>query len=456
MATGPGSYSALADANGNYSLKVPPGSYQVYAEPLNGVVEPENLYLTPSQVAQVQPFMATRFNGSVAIAANNTSIVNISVQGGASAIPVPYLASTPLNATASVEYFSGGPTIVPSGGSVDLLLAGTGFDGTLTDANFAVVGDGINVHAGSVRLDPNGTRVGPLGGFKVLRVTLDVAARQNLSLASIFVTKGANTLSLSGALVIGPPTPTTTSQSVVNSASGLGNGSGNGAVSPGGLYTIYDVPNNPNLGPNVFTINGGFDPYGFLAPILGGVSVTFDGVEAPIFFVNGGQINLQAPFEIAGKSSTSIVVNYLGSRSAAVQVPVLNEQPALISVDSSGKGAVAAVNEDNTLNSAAHPAPKGTVVTIYGTGVGQQPGYTIFPTGLGAAGVPGGFTGNYTYSIGSSPPAPAGYVGPTPTAVALAQFNVAIPNGSPSGAVSVVLTSPNGVSSQPGTTIYVQ
>ena len=456
-----GSYSALTDANGNYSLKGPPGSYQVYAEPLNGVVQPGNLYFTSLQAAQVQPFMATRFSisgqpSAVAVTANNTSTVNISVPGGASAIPVPYVGATSVNSGISgVEFFSGGPTFVASGQSVDLMFAGTGFDGTLTDANFAVLGSGVTVHPGGVRLDPGGSTVGP---YKILRVTLDITAQQGLSLASLFVTKGANTLSISGALVIGPPTPTTTSSSIVNSASGLGNGGGNGAVSPGGLYTIYDIPNNPNLGPNSFINNGGYDPYGFLAPTLGGVSVTFDGIAAPIFFVDGAQINLQVPFEVAGKASTKVVVNYLGSLSSVVNVPVLNEQPALISVDSSGKGPVAAVNQDGTINSAAHPAPKGTVVTIYGTGVGQQPGYPVFLTGQGAALNPSGFTGNYTYSIGGSAAAPAAYVGPTPTAVGLAQFNLRIPTTSgpsPGGAVSVVVTSPNGVSSQAGTTIYV-
>jgi uncharacterized protein (TIGR03437 family) len=453
-----GSYSALADANGNYSLKVPPGSYQVYAEPLNGVVEPANLYFTALQAAQVQPFMATRFSisgqpSAVAVTANNTSTVNISVPGGASAIPVPYVGVTSVNGgIGGVEFFTGGPTFVASGQSVDLLLGGTGFDGTLTDANFAVLGSGVTVQAGSVRLDPSGSTIGP---FRILRVTLNITAQQGLSLASLFVTKGANTLSISGALVIGPPTPTTTSASVVNSASGLGNGGGNGAVSPGGLYTIYDVPSNPNLGPNTFINNAGYDPYGSLAPILGGVSVTLDGIPAPIFFVDGAQINLQVPFEVAGKASTKVVVNYLGSLSSVVNVPVLNEQPAMVSVDSSGKGPVAAVNQDNTLNTAANPAQKSTVVTIYGTGVGQQPGYVPFPTGKGASATPG-FTGNYTYSIGGSAPAPAAYAGPTPTAVGLAQFNVTIPNSSPGGEVPVVVTSPNGVSSQAGTTIFVQ
>jgi uncharacterized protein (TIGR03437 family) len=447
---GTGSYSALADANGNYSLKVPPGSYQVYAEPLSGVVEPGNLYFTQSQADQVQQFMATRLGGTVSITANNTSTASISVPGGSSAIPVPWVSETTLNGSAVVNFYQGGPTFVPSGGTVDLMIGGMGFDGTLTDANFAVLGGGVTVHPGGVRMDPFGSTV---DGFRILRVALDVTAQQGLSLASIFVTNGANTLSLSGALVIGPPTPATTLQGVVNSASGIG------GVSPGGLYSIYAAPyapGQPNLG-SAQAINhpDQLDPYGFLAPLLGGVSVTFDGVPAPIFFVNGSQINLQVPFEVAGKTSTSVVVNYLGSLSNAVTVPVLNEQPALISVDGSGKGPVAAVNQDNTLNTAAHPAPKGSVVTIYGTGVGQQAGYTVFPTGARAPGT-SGFVGNYTFSVGGSAAAPATYAGPTPTGIGLAQFNVTIPASSPGGAVPVIVTSSNGVSSQTGTTIYVQ
>jgi uncharacterized protein (TIGR03437 family) len=433
------SYSALADANGNYSQKVSPGSYQVYAEPLNGVVLPGNLYFTQAQANQVQQFMATRFSGAINVTANNSSTANINVPGGASAIPVPYVSATPLNATALVQYFPGGPTIVPSGGSVDLLFAGTGFDGTLTDANFTVLGDGTNV-----------------GGFQVLRVTLDVAARQTLGLASIFVAKGANTLSLSGALVLVPPTPATSTPGVVNAASEANNG----VVAPGGLSTLYAspyLPGQPNLGSTTSFHNAAnYDAYGLIATTLGGVTVTFDGVPAPLFFLNGTQVNLQVPYEVAGKASTTVVVNYLGSASAPVTVQVAPVQPAMITVDSSGVGPVAAVNQDGTLNSAANPAPKGSVVTIYGTGVGQPSGYPVLVTGAGAAGPPQGFTGNYTYSIGGSASAPAGYAGPTPTSAGLAQFNLMIPNSSPSGAVPVVVTSPTGVSSQPGTTIFVQ
>ena len=171
--------------------------------------------------------------------------------------------------------------------------------------------------------------------------------------------------------MIVPPTPTTTSQSVVSSASGLGNGSGNGAVSPGGLYTIYDIPGTPNLGPggsntSLFVQNGGYDPYGFLAPTLAGVGVTFDGIAAPMFLSWGAQLNVQVPFEVAGQTSTQVVVNYLGSASAPVTVPVLSAQPALFLCG--GMGVCAYNLPSYTVNTAQTPAPRGSDVEITGRG----------------------------------------------------------------------------------------
>ena len=45
--------------------------------------------------------------------------------------------------------------------------------------------------------------------------------------------------------------------------------------------------------------------------------------------------------------------------------------PALFSANSSGKGNGAILNQDNTPNSPANPAEKGSVVVLFGTGEGQ-------------------------------------------------------------------------------------
>ena len=442
----------ITNTDGTYSFQVPPGNYRIYAEPLNGVV-PINIYLTSAQagVAAATKFQTTMFGGSLAVAANATATANITVTAGASSLAGPIVAVTRVNGSVSSGNF-GGPATVPSGQSVDLVLSGPGFDATLTDSNFTFYSPVITLKPGSVRVDSSQK----FNGSPLLRLTLNVAATTTPSLASFVVTSGSNTLSFSGALVIVPPTPTTTSQSVVNSASGLGNGSGNGAVSPGGLYTIYDIPGAPNLGPGgdnplLFVQNAGYNAYGFLATILAGVTVTFDGVPAPMFLSWGSQLNVQVPFEVAGKASTQVVVNYLGSASAPVTVPVLPSQPALFT---SCGGTVCAFNQDGTLNSAPHPAPSGTIVTVYGTGVGKV-SYTV-PTGQGAPAPPQNFTGNYTYSIGGSAAAPAAYGGWTPTAAGLAQWNIQIPQGIPTGKVSITVRDSSGATSQPDAMIFVQ
>lgn len=444
MATG-AVVGGLTSPDGTYSVQVPPGAYQLYVEPLSGVVKPANLYFTASQAALVQSFQSTVMSGSVSVAANETATANISVNGGTSALGVPDVGVTSVNGSVPATFSVGGPTFVASGQSVDLLFAGAGFDNSLSDTNFTIFGQGVSVHPGGVRVDPAGQI---FGGFTILRVTLDVASQQTLGLASVFVTKGSSTLSLSGALVIGPPTPTTTSQSIVSAAGFTAVAPG---VSPGGLSALFDLPNTPNLGPATPVSNAGYDPYGFLSPNLAGVAVTFDGIPAPLFFVYGGQINLQVPFEVAGKTSTQMTVNYLGSASAPITVPVVASQPAFWTVGSSS--AVYVGNADDSLNTAANPAARGSSITVYGTGVGAL-GYAV-TTGEGAP-VPPSFSANgFTCMIGGAN-APIAFAGWTPTAVALAQWNVTIPSTlTATGALPIVCSNATG-STQPGLTVFVK
>ena len=70
---------------------------------------------------------------------------------------------------------------------------------------------------------------------------------------------------------------------------------------------------------------------------LNGVSVTVDGLPAPILAlanVNGvEQVNFQVPFEIAGLAAASVTVARDGAASAAAGVPVLELQPAVYTSD---------------------------------------------------------------------------------------------------------------------------
>ncbi len=48
-----------------------------------------------------------------------------------------------------------------------------------------------------------------------------------------------------------------------------------------------------------------------------------------------------------------------GERVAAVRMPVLGSRPGIFTVDGSGRGQGAILNEDGTLNSPSNPARKG-------------------------------------------------------------------------------------------------
>jgi uncharacterized protein (TIGR03437 family) len=438
---------SITNPDGTYSFQVPPGNYQMYAEPLNGVVA-INIYLTSAQLglAESIEFQTTMYTFSLNVAANNTVTANIAVTSGASGLAAPVVAVVPVvNSFVPTAVF-GGPATVPSGQSVDLVLAGAGFTSTLSDSNFAFYGQGISLKPGSVRVDTSET----FNGFNLLRVTLVVAATAKPSLASFVVTSGSNLLSFSGALVIVPPTPTFVSAGVISAAAYTGI---QGGVSPGGIYSIYDIPNAPNLGPAVYVPNAkNYDAYGEIPAILAGVTVTFDGMPSPMFLSFANQLNFQVPFEVAGKTSTKVVVNYLGSASAPVAVPVLASEPSFFT---SNGTAVSAYNLPSyTLNTAQTPAPPGSYVEVYGTGVGKV-SYTV-ETGQGAPQFPKGFTGNYTYSIGGSAAAPAAFGGWTPGTVGLAQWDVQIPSGVPTGAVSIIVRDASGAASQSSATIFVQ
>ncbi len=437
----------VTNPDGTYSFNVPPGNYQIYAEPLNGVL-PINIYLTQAQLnlASATAFQTTLYNGTLNVVANATQTANITVTSGASTLAGPVITCVPVNAPVTGGN-TGGPATVPSGGLVDLVLSGPGFDATLTTSSFTFYSADISVMPNSVRVDTSQT----INNNPLLRVTLNVAAVTKLRLASFIVTSGSNTISFSGALVIVPPAPTFVAAGVVSAAAYTGIP---GEVTPGGIYSIYDLPNMPNLGPNPYVQNGPYDAYGFLATTLAYVTVTFDGVPAPMFLSFDGQLNFQVPFEVAGETTTQVVVNYYGSPSAPVSVPVVPSQPLFFTY--AGTTNVKAYNLPGyTLNSAQNPAPRGTYVEVYGTGVGKV-SYTIL-TGQGAPDIPSGFTGNYTYSIGGSAQAAALFGGYTPTAAGLAQWDVEIPMNIGTGAVSIIVQDSTGASNQvQNATIFVQ
>ncbi len=137
-----------------------------------------------------------------------------------------------------------------------------------------------------------------------------------------------------------------------------------GPVAPGELVTLWGLRFGPATGAPLQ-----FDSTGKIATTLAGVRVFFDEFPAPILYAQSEQINAQVPWELAGKTTAQMHVEYNGVSTRAGVVTLQPSAPALFPAKyGAPQGAI--INQDGTPNSPANPAPAGSVVSIYGTGGG--------------------------------------------------------------------------------------
>jgi uncharacterized protein (TIGR03437 family) len=148
---------------------------------------------------------------------------------------------------------------------------------------------------------------------------------------------------------------------VVNAASYVG-----GGVAPGEMVTLFGSGlGPPDLVPLSLTDGR------TLAATLAGTRIWFNGVAAPLMYVSDQQSSAIVPYEVAGLVSVDLQVEYNGVRSDPVTLPVLASRPGIFSVDASGLGQGAILNEDGTLNSPSNPARRGSTISVFGTGGGE-------------------------------------------------------------------------------------
>jgi uncharacterized protein (TIGR03437 family) len=168
---------------------------------------------------------------------------------------------------------------------------------------------------------------------------------------------------------------------------------------------------------------------------LGG-TVQFDSVSAPVIYSSSTQMNLQVPWELQGKSSSSVTVIVNSVTSAPQAVPVGPADPGIFA-EGGGQGAI--VNLAGTLVDAYSPAHAGDTLQIYATGLGAV--NNTPQTGAVAVASPlSGLIGNPTVTI-SGMPAFVSFAGLAPGFIGLYQVNVQVPQGVATGdAVAVVLS----------------
>ena len=253
---------------------------------------------------------------------------------------------------------------------------------------------------------------------------------------------GAAFLRLSNAL------PTLPAAGVTNAASGA-----NGAVAPGEIVTLYGAA----LGPAKLAGLELTNPL-LVTNALAGVHVLFDGVPAPMVYAWAPQVSAVVPYTVAGQSSTTLQVEYLGAVSAPVSLPVTAALPGLFTANSQGFGPGAILNNsDYSLNTAANPVPRGAYVDIYMTGTGATTPASVdglvvtAPYPQVPANVP------VTVTMGGVPCPNIAYAGAAPYLISgLTQVTVQVPEGvTPGPSVPLVVTI-GGVSSQAGVTLAVQ
>lgn len=99
---------------------------------------------------------------------------------------------------------------------------------------------------------------------------------------------------------------------------------------------------------------------------LAGASVTFNGFRAPVLYVSANQINAIVPYELFAQTAQVNIGAY-----GPMTLPVKAAVPGIFTANQVGNGQAAVVNQDGTLNSITNPAARGSVISVYLTGVGQ-------------------------------------------------------------------------------------
>jgi uncharacterized protein (TIGR03437 family) len=142
-----------------------------------------------------------------------------------------------------------------------------------------------------------------------------------------------------------------------------------GTVAPGEIVSVFGSAIGPATPQGLQ-----FTSAGAVSTSLAGVSVSFDGIPAPLLYVSATQINAVVPYGLAA-ASTQMTVSYNGQSYGPLSMPVAAAVPAIFTATQTGHGQAAVLNQDGTLNSIANPAARGSVITLFAEGAGiMNPG----------------------------------------------------------------------------------
>ena len=194
-----------------------------------------------------------------------------------------------------------------------------------------------------------------------------------------------------------------------------------GPVAAGEIVSIFGTGFGPTSATAGTVANGAF------TTSLAGTRVLFDGVPAPLLMVSNNQINAIVPSPVRFRAQTVMQVEVNGKTMPAQTLDVAASSPAIFTLNGTGTGPAAALNQDGTINSPANPAARGTFVTLFANSAGAW--QTVMGDGLVLSDVHPLSQVAATVGI-SAATVGAAYVGNSPGSVtALWQLNVLVPPG---------------------------
>ena len=167
--------------------------------------------------------------------------------------------------------------------------------------------------------------------------------------------------------------------------------------------------------------------------------VLFDGIASPMIYALSSQTSAMAPYEVTGRSTVNVVVEYQGVQSSPVEYTLTPTAPGIYSQNAQGTGPGAILNQDASINSATNPALRGSVISLFGTGSGAATpqiatGALMLTTPYPAP------QNNVTVTIGGQP-AQILYAGAAPTLPnGVFQINVRVPANIAAGDAAAIVT----------------
>ena len=165
---------------------------------------------------------------------------------------------------------------------------------------------------------------------------------------------------------------------------------------------------------------------------LGGVQVFFDGIQAPLLYAQSNQVNAFVPVEMSTQSSASVTLQYQNTTFGPFTQQLSAFDPGIFRWNPGTSSQAAAINQDGTVNGPANPAPAGSIVSIWGTGLGPL----TTPCSDGAPNIDAAdyLAAAYTTAINGSNSVSVLYSGGAPLLLCgVMQLNIRIPVGTPSG-----------------------